>query len=126
MINLSGQTVLQVSSDNLLTIRTDAGWRIVIESQMVCTTGDSTKRELDGEDPVGAAEALSPVLTGCTTQSMELSTTKGLTLDFAPTTRLMASTDESYEAWKIIGTNREFIVSYPGGELITWNITKKP
>lgn len=126
MIDLSGQIVSEVSADDLLTIRTDVGWTIVIESQMLCTTGDGARMELDGDDPVGAVEALSPVLTDRAIRSMELSTTKGLTLDFAPTTRLTASTDESFEAWKIIGPNREFIVSYPGGELVTWNITTKP
>ena len=52
----------ELSVDDLLTIRTDAGWTIVIESQMLCTTGDGARMELDDEDPVGAVEALSPVL----------------------------------------------------------------
>ena len=120
MLDLSGQTITEVTGDRQLSIRTDAGWTITIESQILYKAEDGTTHELMGEEPE-AADVLAPVLTGHPIQAMTITAAAGLTMTVNSNVQLTMPPDEDFEAWNIVGPNGERIVSMPGGELVRWN-----
>ena len=120
MLDLSGQTITDVAGNGQLSIRTDAGWTITIESQILYKAEDGTTHELMGEEP-DAADVLAPVLTGHPIQTMTITEADGLTMTVTPNVELTMPPDEDFEAWNIVGPTNERIVSMPGGELVSWN-----
>lgn len=120
MFDLSGQMITAVTGRGQLSIHTDGGWLITIESRIVYKAEDGTTHELMGEEPE-AAEVLAPVLTGHHIQTMTITEADGLTMTVTPNIELATPPDEDFEAWNIVGPTNERIVSMPGGELATWN-----
>ncbi|MFD0555663.1 hypothetical protein FB566_0872 [Stackebrandtia endophytica] len=120
MLDLTGQTITEVTGDGQLSIHTDGGWLITIESRIVYKAEDGTTQELTGEEPETAA-VLAPVLTGHPIQTMTITEADGLTMTITPNVELTMPPDEDFEAWNIVGPTNERIVSMPGGELVTWN-----
>lgn len=122
MHDLTGQTITKVVGNGQLSIHTDAGWVISIESNIVYEAADGTTTELVG-DEAGAAESLAPALVGHIIQSSQLSQTGGFTMTIVPNMRLSALPDDDFEAWNIVGPEGQRTVSMPGGELAVWDAT---
>ena len=118
MFDITGQTVTTVTGNGQLSIGTDAGWWISIESDIQYSQGEQELRQLSGDDS-GTASILSPVLCGYIIQSVTIAD-NGLILHFSSNAKLVALTDDEFEAWNIVGPRGQRVVSTPGGELATW------
>ena len=119
MLDLAGQTITAVTGDGQLSIHTDAGWLITIESRILYKADDGTAHELMGEDPE-AADVLAPVLTGHPILAMTITEADGMIMTVKPNVELTMPPDDDFEAWNIVGPANERIVSMPGGELVRW------
>lgn len=119
MIDLSGHA--GILANGHLSVHTDTGGTMALESRILYTTRDGTTRELNGDDPHLAAMALVPLLVGCTNQSATVNATDGLILTTAHGVRFTAPPDEEFEAWNIVGPRYERVISTPGGELAVGN-----
>jgi hypothetical protein len=118
-LGLEGQSVTHETIDYTVSLNTDAGFEIRIETDFsLCTPeGDF---DLSPESPGIQADRLRALLHQTVTSSVA-EESGALSLGFSDGSRLRVEPHDSYEAWTVAGPGGMKMVSMPGGELAEWS-----
>jgi hypothetical protein len=116
-LELQGQRVIRETIDFAVSLRTDAGYEIRIETDFSMHTreGNFTFPLDVGLEREEFHSLLNQVLISSTAEESGT-----LTLAFADGTTIRVEPNETYEAWTIAGPRGRKIVCMPHGELASW------
>jgi hypothetical protein len=118
-LELEGQRVTQERVDFALSLRTDAGYEVRIETDFSMHTPNG-----DFEFSLGATSLEPdkfPSLLDQTITASKAEESGALVLAFGNGTSLRVEPHEEYEAWTIAGPHGKKIVCMPHGELAVWS-----
>jgi hypothetical protein len=115
-LGLDGQTVIRACFDYGISLQTDNGYEIRIESDYVVqSSGD--RSGCGSQDPGHIlAAALNEIISTAIVDSGTLN------LTFSNGTVLRVEPHQMYEAWTVTGPRGMKVVSMPGGELAVWSM----
>lgn len=122
-LGLESQTVTQVSADFAVSLVTDAGYEVRIETDFSMHTPDGDFNFSLGADAIDPASVHS--LLRQTVVSSVAEESGALALAFSDGIRLRVEPHQVYEAWTIAGPGGKKVVCMAGGELAVWSETGK-
>ena len=117
-LELEGQRVTQESVDFAVSLRTDAGYEVRIETDFSMHTPNG-----DFDFSLGTSSLEPdkfPSLLQHTVTSSVAEKSGGMVLGFDDGASLRVEPHEEYEAWTIAGPHGKKIVCMPGGEVAVW------
>ena len=116
--NLAGQRIAEVSASVSLNIATDAGWLLTIENEYeLDREGYPLLSTAAGQE----AEIVRVLLDLVGTTILSINYTDQGDLELAlPGARLKVARSPDFEAWSLVGPEKERVVSMPGGGLAIW------
>ena len=117
-LGLEGRKVTQANVDFTLSLITNTGHEVRIETDFSMLTPDGDLHFSLGTDSIDQAPFHSLIGQAVTSSMAENSGT--LVLAFGDRTSLRVEPHDAYEAWTIAGPGGEKIVCMPGGELAIW------
>lgn len=117
---IAGQSVERVSFDYAVTLLTDQGVELRIETGFSLLTPDGDIHLIDPQRIGNQAEYVIAALHETITVATIEDRTGELTLEFISGRRIQVDSNESYEAWTLAGPGGAKFVSLPGGGLGTW------
>ncbi len=118
-LGMGGQAIADVTADFTVSLRTDAGFEVRIETAFgVQAPGGAVNEYVPGNSDVEPqVEALRAqrVVHGAVDDSgvLDIGFESGLAIRVVP--------DEAYEAWTVAGPQGMKVVCMPGGELASWS-----
>lgn len=118
-IDLEGQSVTQVDCDYTVSVHTDGGYEIQIESSFSFRTRDQEAVITPGESDQSADYANS--LFRRKIARAEFSDTGTLCIAFVDGGELRVNPDDTYEAWTVTGPAGYKAVCMPSGEVAVWS-----
>jgi hypothetical protein len=121
-LGIVGQSVERVSFDYAVTLLTNAGAEIKIETAFSLRGPRKQTIFVDPIRPVGATELTISILHMKLADATVDQVAGSVVLIFDNCARLEGPADESYEAWTFAGDNGIKIVSQPGGGVNTWGL----
>jgi hypothetical protein len=117
-LGLEGQSVTHETIDYTVSLNTDAGFEIRIETDFSLRTPEGNF-DLSPESSDMQTDRLQALLHQTVTSSIA-EESGALSLDFSDGSRLHVGSHDSYEAWTVAGPGGMKVVSMPGGELAVW------
>ena len=118
-LELSGQTITDVSVSYVLQLSTDAGVELAVEGTLTVHAADGTARTLESDDEYGTDPGLK-ALRGKRFTDAAVAADGTLSLAFDDGTRLAVAPDEQYESWNAVYPDGRRVVCMERGELATW------
>ena len=117
-LGLEGQSVTHKTVDYTVSLNTNAGFEIRIETNFSLRTPEGDF-DLSPESSDMQAERLQSLLHQTVTSSVA-DESGALSLGFSDGSRLHVDPNDSYEAWTVASPGGMKVVSMPGGELAVW------
>ncbi|MGH3799086.1 MAG: DUF6188 family protein [Pseudonocardiaceae bacterium] len=118
-LGLEGQSVTHETVDYAVTLNTNAGFEIRIETDFFLSTPEGNFDLSPDSSDTQAAQGRALLHQTVTSSVAEESGV--LSLDFSNGLRLRVDPHDSYEAWTVAGPGGMKVVSMPGGELAVWS-----
>ena len=115
---LEGQRVTRVCFDHTVTLLTEGGYELRLETPFSLTLADGSTL-VDPQDTSTVAGVLS--LLHATIKAAEYDSSGRLAIALVEGVQVVASAHPSYEAWVITGPAGEGIVCLPGGGVSEWS-----
>jgi len=116
--SFAGQKIAGVSASVSLDITTDAGWLLTIENEY--------ELDREGQPPLSTAAGqeaeivrVLSQLVGSTILSIRYNDQGDLELALSGA-RLRVAGSPDFEAWSLVGPEKERVISMPGGSLAIW------
>lgn len=119
-LGIVGHSVERVAFDFGVTLVTDGGAEIRIETAFTFRTADRANAVLDPAEPGDSAAVLPSVLHEMITGATADDATGSLVLEFVHGARLEVLPSDAYEAWSFTTQGGVRAVALPGGGLSTW------
>ena len=119
-LGIAGQSIERVSLDYAVSLLTDGGAEVRIESSFWFRTPTGEVVLVDPEMPGQGVEKFLAMLHQMITEASVVEGTGTLVIEVVNGTRLEVAADESYEAWTFNDTDGLKIVALPGGGIATW------
>lgn len=121
-LGIVGQSVERVSFDYAVTVMTDGGAEIRIETAFTVRAPSGESVLVDPERPGKGAELITAILHDMITGAAAEDEIGSLVLDLMNGSRLEVAPSESYEAWAFTGDHGLRVVAQPGGGISTWGL----
>ena|SRR5450432_3013239 len=119
-VSLTSQLVTRISFDYAITLLTEEGIELRLETQFTFTEPDSEPIVIDPERPDAAAmKVLS--LRHKVIRAFDIAESGNLILAVESGSGIRTEPDDDYDAWTIAGLRGEKVVCLPGGGLAIWN-----
>ena len=115
---LVSQRITRVCIDHAVTLLTDGGFEVRLETPFSLTRADGSTR-IDPRDREAAAGVLS--LLHEVIEAAEFEPSGQLTIAFSDGTRLVASPHAQFEAWVVTDSSGGRVVCLPGGGVSEWS-----
>src|ERR1022692_2862519 len=119
-VSLTSQLVTRISFDYAITLLTEEGVELRLETQFTFTEPDSEPIVIDPERPDAAALKVLGLLHKVI-RAFHVAESGSLVLAVEGGSGIRTEADDAYEAWTIAGRRGEKVVCLPGGELAIWN-----
>jgi len=120
-LGVVGQSVERISIDYAITLLTDGGAEVRIETTFSIRLPGRDVAVVEPEHLVGGSAWLAAVLHEMITEASVSEKTGTLMLGFANGTRLEVVAHESYEAWTYAGSDGSKVVAVAGGGASSWS-----
>lgn len=117
-LGLEGQSVTQTVSDYTVSVQTDAGVEVRIETDFSLRTPNGVIHYSPGAPDAPSDDVQALVRKKVEHAAVEES--GALTISFESGIALRVEPDESYEAWTVAGPGARKVVCMPGGEIASW------
>lgn len=121
-LGIVGQSIERVSLDYAVTVLTDGGAEIRIETVFTVRASSGESVLVDPVRPGRGAELITAILHERITGAAVEEGTGSLALDLMNGSRLEVAPSESYEAWTFAGDHGLRVVAQPGGGISTWGL----
>lgn len=116
--SFAGQRIASVTVTEQLEIDTEPGWSIVVENDYTFERpGQPALRTVDGQEPEIGTEL--ETMVGLPLVDLSYTASGNLTVRFQGGDLVVKAAP--FEAWSILGPNKERVISMPGGELAVWS-----
>lgn len=119
-LGIVGRSVERVVFDFGVTLITDHGAEIRIETAFTLRTSDGASVVIDPTEPSDSAAVLPSVLHEMITGATADDSTGSLDLEFVHGGRLQVLPSDTYEAWSLTTQGGMRVLALPGGGLSTW------
>ncbi|MCW2540071.1 MAG: hypothetical protein JWN95_1796 [Frankiales bacterium] len=119
-LRIVGQSIERVSFDYAVTVLTDGGAEIRIETAFSLRAPSGESVVVDPSQPGRATELMTSLLHNMITGAEVNEESGTLVLDLMNGTRLEVGPSKSYEAWTFTGECGLKAVARPGGGVSTW------
>lgn len=119
-LGIAGDFVERVAIDFAITLTTDNGAELRIETQFTWCSKDGTPEGIDPAEPVELTALVPSVLHKKITVATASDDTGALTIEFLDGSRINVPPNSMYEAWSLTRRDGMRVVAAPDGELSIW------
>jgi hypothetical protein len=119
-LDLIGQRIERILLDYAISLLTDRGVEIKLETPFTLSTAGQLTETVDPARPASGMARLVGLLHQVVTEASVLEGTGTLLLAFSGGLGVQIDPAESYEAWTIAGPDGVISVSLPGGGYANW------
>jgi hypothetical protein len=120
-LGIAGQSVERISFDYAVTLQTDGGAEIRIETEFSLRMPSGEVDVVEPERLGGGAERLTAILHEMITGASVAESDGTLVLEFVNRVELQVSSSEAYEAWTFTAPGGLKVVALPGGGVTSWD-----